>query len=81
MRFGALAHTVKRKLQSALSLETKRTLPRPMRRYWRSSAPHLQFRVLPSIRQTAMGVPAVAAAVTLISDAIGTLPAKNLRPC
>jgi HK97 family phage portal protein len=71
-----LAHTVKSKVLSALAFTTKSSIEAP------DAALLALFGVTPSISgasvtpQSAMGVPAVAAAVTLISDAVGTLPAK-----
>lgn len=76
MSFGSLAHTLKAKFLSAKTLETKTGLAAP------DAALLALFGVTPSISGaavtplSAMGVPAVVAAVTLISDALGTLPAK-----
>lgn len=76
MPVRALAHTVKSKVLSALAFTTKSSIDAP------DAALLALFGVTPSISgasvtpQSAMGVPAVAAAVTLISDAVGTLPAK-----
>lgn len=77
MSFGSLAHTLKTKFLSAnRALDTKAGLAAP------DPAMLALFGVLPSISgasvtpQSAMSVPAVAAAVGLISSTIGTLPAK-----
>ncbi len=76
MPFKGLTHRVKTTIQSALSLDTKGSIAAP------DAALLALFGAAPSLTgasvtpHSAMGVPAVAAAVTLISDAVGTLPAK-----
>lgn len=77
MSFGSLAHTLKTKILSAnRALDTKAGLAAP------DPAMLAMFGVVPSVSgasvtpQSAMRVPAVAAAVGLISSTIGTLPAK-----
>lgn len=76
MSFGSLAHTVKSKIWGAKPLDTKAGLAAldPAMLALFGASPSLSGAYVTP--QTAMGVPAVAAAVTLISDTLSTLPAK-----